>query len=132
MSELRFQLVPVPVADVDRSISFYAGQVGFALDHDVRPAPGLRVAQLTPPGSACSILLSTGLGEISAMTPGALRGLHLVVDSIAAARDALLARGVEVGQIDDVGGGVRMARFADPDGNSWLLQEIPANLVPPS
>jgi predicted enzyme related to lactoylglutathione lyase len=122
--DMKFELVPIPVTDVDRAKAFYADQVGFTLDVDVQPAPGVRIVQLTPPGSACSILLSTGLPDISAMAVGSVRGLHLVVDGIEAARDELIARGVEVGALDDVGGGVRYGRFADPDGNSWVLQEM--------
>jgi len=122
--DLKLELVPVPVTDVDRAKAFYADQVGFTVDVDVRPAPGVRVVQLTPPGSACSILLSTGIPDIAAMTPGAVRGLHLVVDDIESARAALIDRGVDVGAIDDVGGGVRYGRFADPDGNSLVLQEM--------
>lgn len=127
---MRLELVPLAVTDVDRAIGFYVGRIGFRLDHDVRPAPGVRVAQLTPPGSACSILLSTGLDGISAMAPGTHKGLHLVVDDVVATREALQARGVAVGPINDLGGGVKMAGFADPDGNSWLLQELPAKLEP--
>ncbi|WP_436838642.1 VOC family protein [Nocardia nova] len=121
---LLLELVPVPVADVDRSIEFYRDRAGFHLDVDVTPTPDVRIVQLTPPGSACSILLATGLP--AAQTPaGALRGLHLVVADIEAARAALLARGVEVGEIEDVGGGVLYAYFADPDGNTWCLQHMP-------
>jgi predicted enzyme related to lactoylglutathione lyase len=84
----------------------------------------VRIVQLTPPGSACSIVLSTGLGGLTDMTPGTIRGLHLVVDGLEAARDALIDRGVEVGEIDDVGGGVRYASITDPDGNGFVLQEM--------
>jgi predicted enzyme related to lactoylglutathione lyase len=90
----------------------------------VRPREGMRVVQLTPPGSACSIVIGTGLGEITDVPPGTVRGLHLVVDDIDRARDDLRRRGVDVAAIDDVGGGVRFARFADPDGNSLLLQQM--------
>ena len=122
--DMKLELVPVPVTDVDRAKTFYVEQVGFALDVDVRPADGVRVVQLSPPGSACSIVLSTGLPEISEMTPGTQKGLHLVVRDITAARDDLIGRGVEVADIDDVGGGVKYARFSDPDGNSLVLQEM--------
>ena len=121
---MKLELVPVPVSDVDRSKAFYAEKLGFAQDVDVEPAPGVRIVQLTPPGSACSILLSTGLGGLADMTPGAIRGLHLVVDGLEAARDELISRGVEVGEIDDVGGGVRYAAITDPDGNGFVLQEM--------
>jgi predicted enzyme related to lactoylglutathione lyase len=121
--DMKLELVPVPVTDVDRAKAFYE-QVGFVADVDVRPTPGMRVVQLTPPGSACSIVIGTGLGEISEIPPGTLRGLHLVVDDIEKARDELRGRGVEVDAVNDVGGGVRFARFTDPDGNSLLLQQM--------
>ena len=122
--QMKLELVPVPVADVDRAKTFYTEQLGFALDVDVRPAEGVRIVQLTPPGSACSILLSTGLEQIADMAVGSLRGLHLVVDGIDEARQELLGRGVEVGETIDVGGGVRYAWFSDLDGNGWTLQEM--------
>ena len=120
---MKFELVPVPVSDVDRAKAFYADQVGFRVDVDVRPADGVRVVQLTPPGSACSIGLGTGLAAYGA-APGSVRGLHLVVDGIERARAELIGRGVDVGEVQDVGGGVRYAGFADPDGNGWTLQEM--------
>ena len=120
--DLRLELVPVPVGDVDRAKDFYVDKLGFNEDHDVRPADGLRVVQLTPPGSACSILLSAGLPLVE-MQPGSVRGLHLVVDDIAESREALAAGGVELGEIDDLGG-MKYAGFSDPDGNTWTLQEI--------
>lgn len=121
--EMKLELVPVPVADVDRAKAFYAERLGFVVDVDVRPADGVRVVQLTPPGSACSIGVGTGLAAYEA-TPGSVRGLHLVVADIEAARAGLVARGVEVGPVQDVGGGVRYAGFSDPDGNGWTLQEM--------
>jgi catechol 2,3-dioxygenase-like lactoylglutathione lyase family enzyme len=120
--ELRLELVPVPVADIDRAKDFYVNKLGFNADHDVQPADGVRVVQLTPPGSACSVLLSAGLPLVE-MQSGSLRGLHLVVDDIAGSREALTAGGVELGQIDDLGG-TKYAGFSDPDGNTWTLQEI--------
>ncbi|MDQ3029582.1 MAG: VOC family protein [Actinomycetota bacterium] len=122
--EMKLELVPVPVTDVDQAMAFYTDQLGFVLDVDVRPSEGMRVVQLTPPGSACSIVIGTGLNDISDMTAGTLKGLHLVVNSIDQAREELLARGVEVGEVVDVGGGVRYAWIADPDGNSLTLQEM--------
>jgi len=122
---MKLELVPLPVADVDRAKSFYVDKLGFNADHDVAPGNGTRVVQLTPPGSACSIVIGIGFGEISTMAAGAVKGLHLVVQDINASREALLARGVEVAPVVDLGG-ILFARFADPDGNSWLLQEIPA------
>ena len=121
--DMKFELVPIPVSDVDRAKAFYADQVGFHVDVDVRPADGVRVVQLTPPGSACSIGLGTGLAAYEA-APGSVRGLHLVVDGIERARAELIGRGVDVGEVQDVGGGVRYAGFADPDGNGWTLQEM--------
>ena len=112
---MRLELVPVPVADVDRAKAFYADQVGFAVDHDVRPSAGVRVVQLTPPGSACSILLGAGLPGVE-MTSGSLRGLHLVVDDLVTTRSGLADRGVEVSEVEDLGG-MLYAYFADPDGN---------------
>ena len=122
--DMKLELVPVPVTDVDRAKAFYIDKVGFALDVDVRPVAGMRVVQLTPPGSACSILLGTGLNDISDMAPGSLKGLHLVVSDIDSARAELIERGISVGDVVDVGGGVKYAWFADPDGNSMVLQEM--------
>ena len=122
--DMKLELVPVPVTDVERAKAFYTDQLGFILDVDVEPSEGMRVVQLTPPGSACSIVIGTGLGSISEMTPGTIKGLHLVVNDIARARDDLIIRGVDVGDIIEVGGGVKYAWFTDPDGNSLTLQEM--------
>ena len=122
--QMKLELVPVPVTDVDQALTFYVDQLGFVLDVDVRPMEGIRVVQLTPPGSACSIGLGTGLPAYDA-TPGSLRALHLVVDDIEQARAELLERGVDVSPVQDVGGGVKYAGFSDPDGNSLTLQEMP-------
>ena len=121
--DMKLELVPVPVTDVDRAMAFYAEQLGFVVDVDVRPADGVRVVQLTPPGSACSIGLGTGLSVYGA-PPGSVRGLHLVVADIERARAELVGRGVEVGPVEDVGGGVRYAALQDPDGNTLTLQEM--------
>jgi predicted enzyme related to lactoylglutathione lyase len=121
---MKLELVPIPVTDVDRAKAFYAEQLGFVVDVDVRPADGVRVVQLTPPGSACSIGLGTGLGAYDA-PPGSLRGLHLVVADLEQARAELVGRGVDVGAVQDVGGGVLYASFEDPDGNTLTLQEMP-------
>jgi len=120
--DMRLELVPLVSTDVDRSKAFYADQVGFIVDHDVEPGNGMRVVQLTPPGSACSIVIGIGINE-----PGsaAVRGLHLVVDDLAAVRGQLLDRGVDVSMVSDMGG-VLYAFFSDPDGNSWALQQIPS------
>jgi predicted enzyme related to lactoylglutathione lyase len=119
--DMKLELVPIPVTDVDRAKAFYTEQLGFVADVDVQPAEGVRVVQLTPPGSACSIGMGTGLAAYEA-TPGTIRALHLVVDDIDNARAELVGRGVEVGEVVDVGGGVKYAAFSDPDGNSWTLQ----------
>jgi catechol 2,3-dioxygenase-like lactoylglutathione lyase family enzyme len=122
--KMKLELVPVPVADVDRAKAFYVEQVGFHADLDIRPNDSVRIVQLTPPGSACSIVLSTGLPAID-MPPGSLRGLHLVVGDVAAARAALMERGVAMGEIDEHDQGIKYAAFSDPDGNTWTLQEMP-------
>jgi predicted enzyme related to lactoylglutathione lyase len=121
---LKLELVPVPVSDIDRAKKFYTEQAGFVLDVDHSPGGGVRFVQLTPPGSACSIVLSRGVPALDRMVPGSIHGLHLVVESIEDARAALRDRGVDVGGITDVGGGVKFADFADPDGNTLLLQEM--------
>jgi catechol 2,3-dioxygenase-like lactoylglutathione lyase family enzyme len=122
--DMKLELVPVPVSDVDRAKAFYVEQIGFHEDLDVRPGNGVRVVQLTPPGSACSIVIGTGMGEISEVQPGTVKGLHLVVADINKAREELASRGVAVGKVDDLGG-IKYVHFSDPDGNTWLLQEIP-------
>ena len=121
---MRLELVPLPVADIDAAKAFYADRVGFNVDHDVRPSDTFRIVQLTPPGSACSIVIGTGMGGSQ---PGSVKGLHLVVDDVAASRALLMERGVEVGEVESMGS-VLYAHFSDPDGNTWALQEIPANL----
>ncbi len=122
--DMKLELVPIPVSDVDRAKTFYVDKLGFVVDVDVRPADGVRVVQLTPPGSACSIGIGTGLSAYDA-TPGAVKGLHLVVADIEQARAELTGRGVEVDAVEDVGGGVKYASLADPDGNTLTLQEMP-------
>jgi len=117
----RLELVQVPVSDVDRAKAFYTEQVGFNADHDHRVGDGLRFVQLTPPGSACSIAMGTGLGD---MQPGSVQGLQLVVSDIHAARAELVARGVEVGEVQDFPWG-SFVFFSDPDGNGWAVQQIP-------
>jgi predicted enzyme related to lactoylglutathione lyase len=126
--DMKLELVPVPVSDVDRARTFYSEKVGFNIDHDVQPGNGMRVVQLTPPGSSCSIVIGTGMGEISAMQPGTIKALHLVVADIHKARAALAGRGVAVSEVDELPGGIKFAYFSDPDGNSWALQEIPSGL----
>lgn len=123
--EMKLELVPVPVSDVERAKAFYVEQVGFHLDHDVL-SNGMRIVQLTPSGSACSIVIGTGIPDLSGMQPGTVKALHLVVADIHEAYTTLTTRGIEVGEIVDLGG-VKYAHFSDPDGNTWLLQEIPAS-----
>jgi len=122
--EMKLELVPIPVTDVDRAKEFYVQRLGFVEDVDVRPAEGVRVVQLTPPGSACSIGLGTGLAAYDEVPPGSVKALHLVVDDIERARAELVERGVDVGPVQDVGGGVRYAGLADPGGNTLTLQEM--------
>ena len=121
--QMKLELIPLPVSDVDRAIAFYADKLGFTKDFDVQPSEGVRVVQLTPEGSGCSIGFGTGL-DVYAGEPGSVRGVHLVVEDIDEARAELVRRGVEVGEIHDFGGGVRGADFADPDGNTFELQEM--------
>jgi catechol 2,3-dioxygenase-like lactoylglutathione lyase family enzyme len=120
---MKLELVPLPVSDVDRAKAFYVDKIGFQVDVDVRPSEGMRVVQLTPPGSACSIMIGTGMGDITDMKPGSLRALHLVVPNIEQARQTLIDRGVDVSDVQDMGG-VFYAYFSDPDGNTWALQYI--------
>jgi catechol 2,3-dioxygenase-like lactoylglutathione lyase family enzyme len=114
----RLELVQVPVADVDRAKAFYV-QAGFVAEHDHQVTDELRFVQLTPPGSACSISLTSGAHR---MAPGSLEGLQLVVTDVAAAREELLARGIEVGDVQEFPWG-RFIFFADPDGNGWAVQQ---------
>ena len=121
--QMKLELVPLPVSDVDRAIAFYTEQLGFTKDVDVQPAEGVRIVQVTAEGSGCSIGFGTGL-DVYRGEPGSIRGLHLVVEDIAEARAELVRRGVEVSEVHDFGGGVKGAEFADPDGNSFELQEM--------
>ena len=122
--DMKLELVPIPVTDVDRAKAFYTDQLGFVADVDVQPAPGIRVVQLTPPGSACSIGLGTGLAAYEA-EPGTVRALHLVVDDIEKARAELVGRGVEMGEIQDVGGGVRTPASATPTATPGRCRRWP-------
>ena len=117
----KLELVAIPVSDVDRAKRFYVEQVGFDEDHDHRVSDELRFVQLTPPGSACSIALGTGLMETP---PGSAQGLQLVVSDIEAAHAELTGRGVEVSEIQDFPWG-RFVFFSDPDGNGWAVQQLP-------
>ena len=118
----KLELVALPVADVDRAKAFYAEQVGFHADHDHRVSEALRFVQLTPPGSACSIALGTGLVDTP---PGSVQGLQLVVSDIQAARAELVARGVAVSEVQEFAWG-SFVFFSDPDGNRWAVQQLPA------
>jgi catechol 2,3-dioxygenase-like lactoylglutathione lyase family enzyme len=123
--EMKLEVVPMPVSDVDAAKAFYTEQVGFHLDHDVRPGGGMRVVQMTPPGSACSVVVGEGLplGE-----PGSVKGVQLVVEDVDAAREELAGRGVPVGEVQQLGPegspGSRYLFFEDPDGNGWAVQEL--------
>ena len=119
--DFKLELVPVPVTDVDRAKAFYVDQVGFNADVDAQVNAGLRFVQLTPPGSACSIVIGTGITE---MAPGSQQGLQVVVADIEAAREYLLGRGVEVGDVDKQDWG-SFVYFSDPDGNIWSVQQLP-------
>jgi predicted enzyme related to lactoylglutathione lyase len=119
-TELRLELVSVPVSDVDRAKAFYVEKVGFNDDEDHQVTDELRFVQLTPPGSACSIALTSGAHE---MAPGSIEGLQLVVDDAHAARDELAERGVDVSEVQDFPWG-RFVFFSDPDGNGWSVQQI--------
>src|SRR4051812_12102880 len=118
------EVVVLPVSDIDRSIAFYRDQVGFALDHDTRNEH-MHVAQLTPTGSGCSIVIGD-LPSQNEMTPGSLRGLQLCVADAQAARQELLDRGVEASEVSSFGDedGSTFFGFSDPDGNSWAVQEL--------
>jgi len=122
--DMKLELIPVPVSDIDRAKAFYVEKVGFNLDLDVTPSDGVRVVQLTPPGSACSIVIGSGMPQIE-MQPGSLRGLHLVVSDATKARQELAGRGVKVGEVEEYERGVKYVPFSDPDGNTWTLQEMP-------
>lgn len=117
----KIELVPIPVTDVDRAKSFYIDQVGFHDDVDTRVDESLRFVQLTPPGSACSIVLGEG---ITTMTPGTQKGVQMVVSDADEARRMLVANGVEASDVDEQPWG-RFVYFADPDGNEWSLQQLP-------
>ncbi|MDH6460425.1 catechol 2,3-dioxygenase-like lactoylglutathione lyase family enzyme [Micromonospora sp. A200] len=126
------ELVVVPVSDVDRAKEFYADRLGFAVDHDTRVGDDVRIVQLTPPGSGCSVVI--GRGAVPDMPPGSLKGLQLVVPDLEKARAELVARGVEVSEIQVLGENPRpvphpldnvgFVFFTDPDGNAWGVQQI--------
>ncbi|WP_405486675.1 VOC family protein [Nocardia sp. NBC_00511] len=126
------EVLVVPVTDIDRAKDFYSTKLGFHVDHDVQPAPGVRICQLTPPGSGCSIVI--GEGAVPKMEPGYLKGMQLIVPDIKRAHAELVERGVECGEIQVLGenpadvadplDNVGFIFFDDPDGNSWAVQQI--------
>jgi predicted enzyme related to lactoylglutathione lyase len=117
----KLELIQVPVTDIDRAKAFYTDKVGFVAEHDARVDENVRFVQLTPPGSACSISLTSG---VHAMQPGSIEGLQLVVDDTDAAREQLLTRGVEASEVQQFPWG-RFVFFSDPDGNAWSVQQLP-------
>jgi predicted enzyme related to lactoylglutathione lyase len=129
----KLELVVVPVTDVDRAKRFYGEQVGFVVDHDTRVSDEMRIVQLTPPGSACSIALGTGIVDTP---PGSVQGMQLVVSDIEVARADLVEQGVQVSEVQHYDGAARVdgrggdwnsfVFFSDPDGNGWAVQESPA------
>ena len=118
----KIELVAIPVTDVDRAKAFYTEQVGFNADHDHKVSDDLRFVQLTPPGSACSVVMGTGITE---MPPGSQKGVQVVVADVEAARQDLLAHGVQASDVDVQPWG-SFVTFSDPDGNTWALQQLPA------
>ena len=132
--DMKLEVVVVPVSDVDRSKAFYSDRCGFNVDVDHQPSEAFRVVQLTPPGSACSVTIGKGLAD---MAPGSLKGLQLVVADVEAARAELAGRGVEISSVKHFEDGVMadghggpwnsFIFFDDPDGNSWTVQEKPAD-----
>jgi predicted enzyme related to lactoylglutathione lyase len=118
----KLELVTIPVSDVDRAKTFYVDKAGFNADHDHKVSDSVRFVQLTPPGSGCSIAIGKGL---TSAAPGSVQGMQLVVKDISAAKAELNRRGVDCGEVQDFPWG-RFVFFADPDGNRWAVQEIPA------
>ena len=117
----KIELVAIPVTDVDRAKAFYTEQVGFNADHDHKVTEDLRFVQLTPPGSACSVVMGTGITE---MPPGSQKGVQVVVADVEAARQDLLAHGVQASDVNVQPWG-SFVTFSDPDGNTWALQQLP-------
>jgi predicted enzyme related to lactoylglutathione lyase len=119
--EWKLELVAIPVSDVDRAKDFYTEKVGFNADHDHRISDEVRFVQLTPPGSACSIALGTGISQAE---PGSVQGMQMVVADVQAARAELVGRGVEVSEVQEFPWG-SFVFFSDPDGNGWAVQQLP-------
>lgn len=124
MIGMKVELITIPVRDVDRSKAFYTQVMGFVADVDVCPSQGVRVVQVTPPGSACSIGFGEGLAVYTSLSPGLMNGIHIVVPDIQQASAELSGRGAQITPVIDVGGGVKYAEITDPDGNTLLLQEM--------
>lgn len=118
---MKLELVPVPVTDVDKAIDFYVNKVGFNLDHDHRVSEEVRFVQLTPKGSACSIVIGSGVTE---MKPGSQQGLQVVVDDAKATQEELKKNGVDASDIQEMPWGT-FTFFSDPDGNTWAVQQMP-------
>ena len=119
--KMKLELIPVPVTDVDKAVDFYVNKVGFNLDHDHKVSDTVRFVQLTPEGSACSIVIGTNVTE---MKPGSQQGLQVVVDDAQAAYEELKKNGVEASEIQALPWGT-FTYFTDPDGNSWAVQQMP-------
>jgi catechol 2,3-dioxygenase-like lactoylglutathione lyase family enzyme len=119
--QMKLELVAVPVSDVDRAKAFYTEKIGFNADHDYQVRDDLRFVQLTPPGSACSIVIGVGITD---MQPGSVKGLQMVVADVKEVRDELVKRGVAVSEIEVMPWG-SFVYFSDPDGNRWSLQQLP-------
>jgi predicted enzyme related to lactoylglutathione lyase len=120
--QMKLELVPVPVTDVDRAKAFYVEKIGFHADFDQQVREGLRFVQLTPPGSACSIVMGIG---ITTMKPGSVESYQMVVSDVRAVREEILKRGADISEIDVQDWGT-FAYFSDPDGNRWSLQQLPS------
>jgi predicted enzyme related to lactoylglutathione lyase len=118
--DMKLELIPLPSSDLNQSKDFYQNVLGFNLDIDVEPGNGMHVIQFTPPGSACSIAIGTGMGTENSAP---VKNLHLVVKDIEQIRNTLLEKGLEISDINDMGG-VKYAYFSDPTGNTWALQQI--------
>jgi len=122
--DMKLEVVPLPVRDVDAAKDFYSAKVGFTVDHDVSPNASMRIVQMTPPGSACSVVIGVGLplGE-----PGSVKGVQLVVEDLDAVRSELAGRGVSISEVQQMGPegtpGSRFCFFDDLDGNTWAVQE---------
>jgi predicted enzyme related to lactoylglutathione lyase len=117
---MKIELIPLPSKNLAESKRFYAEVMGFNLDHDVEPGNGMHIIQFTPPGSACSIVIGTGMGTEDSAP---VKGIHLVVLDIEAARSQLVSNGLEISAVNDMGG-IKYAFFSDPSDNTWELQQV--------